>query len=138
MLALAKHPVVDRHGLSSLSVVMSAAAPLGRDIEEACARRLCQVKQAYGMTELSGGTHLIPEIDAKHKPGSIGLPFPGIECRVVDPATGGELLIRGPIVMKGYLNNPEASASTIDGDGWLHTGDIASFDEDGYFYVIDR
>lgn len=50
----------------------------------------------------------------------------------------GELLIRGPIVMKGYLNNPEASASTIDGDGWLHTGDIASFDEDGYFYVIDR
>ena len=68
------------------------------------------------------------------------------EARVVDPETGddlgvgedGELWIRGPNVMKGYLNNPDATAATIDGDGWLHTGDIGHVDADGYWFIVDR
>jgi acyl-CoA synthetase (AMP-forming)/AMP-acid ligase II len=78
-------------------------------------------------------------------PGSVGVPAPNTECRLVDTATGkdaagepGELWIRGPQVMKGYLNNPEATAHTVDADGWLRTGDVARVDEDGAFVIVDR
>ena len=132
-LALAKHPAVDEHDLSSVETVMSGAAPLGAELAEQVAKRLdCSVIQGYGLTETSPVTHLIRP-DGENRPGSIGQALAGTECRLVDPESGedvadgerGELWIRGPQVMEGYLNNDEATAATIDADGWLHTGDIA-------------
>jgi len=146
VLALAKHPAVDSHDLSSLRVITSAAAPLGEGLARLCADRLnCRVKQAYGMTELGGGTHFAPD-DGVEKPESVGLPLPGVECRVVDCATGadvatghlGELLVRAPGTMRGYLRNDTATALTLDADGWLRTGDIVRADADGWFTIVDR
>jgi acyl-CoA synthetase (AMP-forming)/AMP-acid ligase II len=148
ILALAKQPLVDKFDLSSLQLIMSGAAPLDANLAGACSARLgCEVLQGYGLTEASPVTHCTPD-DAreKNKPGSIGPLLPNTECRVLDCATGeeigpnadGELLIRGPQVMQGYLNNPQATQMTIDEKGWLHTGDIGHADEDGYFYIVDR
>ncbi|MCX7752996.1 MAG: 4-coumarate--CoA ligase family protein [Blastocatellia bacterium] len=147
ILALAKHPVVDRYDLSKLRVIMSGAAPLGESVARACAERLgCLVLQGYGLTEASPVTHANPEDPARVKLASIGPPIPNTECQIVDPETGtplgvgqlGELWIRGPQVMKGYWKRPEETARTITADGWLRTGDIGYVDEDGYFYVVDR
>ena len=145
VLALAKHPMVDQFDLSSLRLIFSGAAPLGAEVAlEAAGRVGCDVVQGYGMTELSPVTHSTPM--GQFKPGSIGLTISNTEVRVVDPTTGedlgidedGELWIRGPQVMKGYLNNPSATEITIDEDGWLHTGDIGHVDTDGHFYIVDR
>ena len=147
ILALAKDPRVDDFDLSSIDVIMSGAAPLGSDVAEACARRVdCRVIQGYGLTETSPVTHCIPEAPAANKPGSIGPLLAGTQARVVDVASGedlgpdrpGQLLIRGPQVMRGYLNDPAATSEMIDGEGWLHTGDVVRVDTDGYFYVVDR
>jgi acyl-CoA synthetase (AMP-forming)/AMP-acid ligase II len=147
ILALAKHPIVDNYDLSSLKLIMSGAAPLGADLAGAAGARIgCHVMQGYGLTETSPVTHVVPEDPARNKPGSIGPPLPNTECRVVDLGTGGdappgelgEVWIRGPQVMKGYLNNDEATRATIDDEGWLHTGDIGYADEDGYFVLVDR
>jgi acyl-CoA synthetase (AMP-forming)/AMP-acid ligase II len=146
-LALAKHPLVDRFDLSSLELVFSGAAPLGEELERACAERLgCRVAQGYGMTESSPVSHSIPHPGGKVKPGSIGPVLPNMQCRIVDVDTGedaapgerGELWMRGPNVMAGYLNNEEATRATVDEDGWLHTGDVAIVDDDGYFAIVDR
>jgi acyl-CoA synthetase (AMP-forming)/AMP-acid ligase II len=145
-LALAKHPAVESRDLSSVRTVMSGAAPLGAELTNRVATRLgCKVIQGYGLTETSPVTHVLRP-DGENKPGSIGPPLVGTECRLVDPETGedvdegerGELWIRGPQVMAGYLNNAEATAATIDADGWLHTGDIATRDEDGFYSIVDR
>ena len=147
ILALAKDPRVDAFDLSSIDVIMSGAAPLGSDVAESCARRVgCRVIQGYGLTETSPVTHCTPEAPAVNKPGSIGPLLAGTEARVVDVSSGedlgpdqtGQLLIRGPQVMRGYLNDPVATSSMLDGDGWLHTGDVVRVDTDGYFYVVDR
>lgn len=147
MLALAKHPSVDNYDLSKLHTIFSAAAPLGREVAEAVASRLnCLVKQGYGMTEASPATHMIPHDARRNRPGSVGLAVPNMECKVVDVETGeemeagseGEICVRGPQVMKGYLNRPDATALTIDSEGWLHTGDIGYADEDGFFFIVDR
>jgi acyl-CoA synthetase (AMP-forming)/AMP-acid ligase II len=147
VLALAKQPLVDEFDLSSLEFVGSGAAPLSAELEVACGKRLgCRIQQGYGLTETSPVTHTVPEDLVGHMPGSIGPPVPNTECRIVDVANGedvpdgerGELLIRGPQVMKGYLNNPEATARAIDPDGWLHTGDIARIEEDGSLRIVDR
>jgi acyl-CoA synthetase (AMP-forming)/AMP-acid ligase II len=146
-LALAKHPLVDEYDLSSVAIVLSGAAPLGADIETACGERLgCKIVQGYGMTETSPVTHVVPDDAAGRKPGSIGVPVANTECRLVDlqsdadaaPGERGEVWVRGPQVMRGYLGNPQATADTIDEDGWLHTGDIARVDDDGWFYIVDR
>ncbi len=146
-LALAKHPAVDGRDLSALRHILSGAAPLGAELAEDVAERIdCSVTQGYGMTEMSPITHLVPPFSAAEKPGSIGPPLPGTECRLVDPDTGqdvlvgerGELWMRGPQVMRGYLNNPQATAAMIDDDGWLHSGDIAIVDEEGWFQIVDR
>jgi acyl-CoA synthetase (AMP-forming)/AMP-acid ligase II len=145
VVALAKHPLVDRYDLSALEQVFSAAAPLSAELAiEAGARLGCEVVQGYGMTELSPVSHLTPP--GQFKPGSVGVTAPNTELRLVNPTSGedlgvdadGELWIRGPQVMKGYLNNPTATASTLDADGWLHTGDIGHVDADGHVYVVDR
>jgi acyl-CoA synthetase (AMP-forming)/AMP-acid ligase II len=146
-LALAKHPSVEGRDLSSLRVVNSGAAPLGAELVERVSQRLgCVVMQGYGLTETSPVTHCNPIDPDRVKPGTIGMPLPRTEVRLVDPESGedvagedhGEVWIRGPQVMSGYLNNPEATAATLDRDGWLHTGDVAVVDEDGYFRIVDR
>ncbi|MFD7405093.1 4-coumarate--CoA ligase family protein [Streptomyces sp. NPDC059866] len=150
VLALAKHPAVAQYDLSSLKYVISAAAPLDANLAAACSRRLNlpPVGQAYGMTELSPGTHVVP-LDAMHDapPGTVGRLIAGTEMRIVsldDPdkdlgvGEAGEILIRGPQVMKGYLGRPDATSAMIDTDGWLHTGDIGHVDADGWLFVVDR
>ena len=143
-IALAKHPMVDKFDLSSLEFVVSAAAPLGPDMADALSQRLgCVATQGYGMTEMSPISHMMPH--RKAKPGSVGPTSPNTETRIVDPATGanqgqgqeGEVWVRGPQVMLGYLNNPEATAKTMDGD-WLKTGDLGMMDEDGFLFIKDR
>jgi acyl-CoA synthetase (AMP-forming)/AMP-acid ligase II len=145
--ALAKHPVVDSFDLGSLRGLMSGAAPLGGDVAHMAAERVgCTVMQGYGMTELSPVSHSNPDDWASIDPSLVGPPIPGTECRVVDVGTGedvgigepGELLVRGPQVMRGYLNDDDATAAAFDDDGWLRTGDIATVDEDGYFAIVDR
>jgi 4-coumarate--CoA ligase len=143
--ALAKHPIVDQYDLSALRQVFSGAAPLSAELAlETGARLDCEVVQGYGMTELSPVSHLTPP--GAYKPGSVGVTAPNTELRIVDPETGeslgydadGEVWVRGPQVMTGYLNNPEATAATIDDEGWLHTGDIGHVDEDGHLFIVDR
>ena len=144
---LAEDARVEEHDLGSLRHMLSAAAPLAVEIAESCERRLgCPLTEGFGMTEMSAITHLVPPFGDARKPGSIGPPIPGVECRLVDPQTGedatpgeaGELWMRGAKVMQGYLNNPEETAATIDTDGWLRSGDIATVDEDGWFTVVGR
>jgi len=145
VLALAKHPLVGNYDTSSVRQIFSGAAPLGGELGEAAAARLnCSIAQGYGMTELSPVTHATREDD--YKASSVGTLLAGTEARLFDhdKATDaeqgepGELWIRGPQVMQGYLNNPEATAQTIDADGWLHTGDVAVIDEDGHTRIVDR
>jgi len=144
VLALAKHPAVDGVDLSQLKYVTSAAAPLDGELAEACAKRLGlhAVLQAYGMTELSPGTHAVPQDDPEPPPGAVGKLFPSTEMRLVgvdgNDAEEGEIWIRGPQVMKGYLDRQAETDATIDREGWLHTGDIGRMDDRGYLYVIDR
>lgn len=143
--ALAKHPLVDQYDVSSLKVFVSAAAPLGAELSNACGKRIGAVAmQGYGMTELSPISHFSNEEHST--PGAVGATLPNTICKIVDPLTGealgidleGELCIKGPQVMMGYLNNPEATAKTIDAEGWLHTGDIACFDANGQMFIRDR
>ncbi|TQJ53842.1 4-coumarate--CoA ligase family protein [Streptomyces sp. NBC_00080] len=150
VLALAKHPAVTRYDLSSLRYVVSAAAPLDAALAAACAERLDlpPVGQAYGMTELSPGTHVVPLDAMRDAPaGTVGKLIAGTEMRIVslddpgkdlDVGEAGEILIRGPQIMKGYLGRPDATADMIDGDGWLHTGDVGRVDADGWLFVVDR
>ena len=147
VLALSKHPVVDNYRLPRLRTIFSGAAPLGEELTRACMERLgCSLRQGYGMTETSPVTHSSPAPPHDVKFGSVGVPAPNTECKIVDLESGealgagerGEVCVRGPQVMKGYLNSPDATAHTIDPDGWLHTGDIGYADEDGHFFIVDR
>jgi acyl-CoA synthetase (AMP-forming)/AMP-acid ligase II len=147
MLALAQHPSVDNYDLSKLRTLFSGAAPLSEELARACGERLgCDIRQGYGMTETSPAIHLTPARFDRSKYGSIGQCVPNTECKIVDVETGeplghgreGEICMRGPQMMKGYLNRPEATAATIDADGWLHTGDIGYCDESGHFFIVDR
>ncbi len=145
VLALAKHPLVDQFDLSAMQSIFSGAAPLGIPLSDAATARLgISVEQGYGMTEMSPVSHVSSL--GQGRPGAAGLTVPSTECRIVDPETGadqpvgqeGELWVRGPQVMKGYLNNAQATADSLDAEGWLKTGDIAAFDEDGYLFIRER
>jgi acyl-CoA synthetase (AMP-forming)/AMP-acid ligase II len=147
VVALAKSPGVDGRDFTSIRKLFSGAAPLGADVIRQCAARVgCLVQQGYGMTEASPATHTTPEQSHLAKPGSVGMPVANTECRVVDPATGndvapgenGELWIRGPQIMRGYLNRPDETRAMLDAEGWLHTGDIGHADQDGHFFIVDR
>lgn len=146
---LAKHPVVEKFlPFPDLIDVFSAAAPLGEELAVSCQKRLgikC-VRQGFGMTELSPVGTVAPADTTK--PGTIGRVLPGITIKLVDTETGkaidpktgapGEMWLKGQNVMKGYLDNPQATAETIDKDGFLHTGDVAIMDKDGDFFIVDR
>jgi acyl-CoA synthetase (AMP-forming)/AMP-acid ligase II len=147
VLALAKHPLVGRYDLHALLSINSGAAPLDASVEQACSDRLkCFVAQGYGLTETSPVVSTTPVEPLSRRGGSAGLLIPNTECKVIDPASEaelgpgqqGEVRVRGPQVMLGYLNHPEATAAMLDADGWLRTGDIGSVDADGYLYVVDR
>ncbi|MFI8518783.1 4-coumarate--CoA ligase family protein [Streptomyces sp. NPDC085481] len=149
VLALAKHPAVADYDLSSLRYIVCSAAPLDAALAEACSARLGlpPIRQAYGMTELSPATHVVPLSVEDPPPGTVGKLLPATRMRLVsldDPARDaapgeeGEIAFRGPQVMKGYLGRPEATAAMVDEDGWLHTGDVGRVDEDGWLYVVDR
>ena len=145
VLGLANAPVVDEYDTSSIRQIFSGAAPLGAELAaQASARLGCEVVQGFGMTELSPVSHATVEGD--YRPGTSGVTISNTESRIVDPDTGedqpiggrGELWVRGPQVMTGYLNNPTATAETVDADGWLHTGDIAVIDVYGHMTIVDR
>ncbi|MFT4633397.1 MAG: acyl-CoA synthetase (AMP-forming)/AMP-acid ligase II [Candidatus Pseudothioglobus sp.] len=145
IIGLASAPIVDNYDISSVRQVFSGAAPLGAELAAKAAARLgCEVVQGFGMTELSPVSHATVEGD--YRPGTSGVTVSNTESRIVDPDTGedrpvgerGELWVRGPQIMTGYLNNPTATAETIDADGWLHTGDIAIIDEHGHMSIVDR
>ncbi|MDQ0615579.1 acyl-CoA synthetase (AMP-forming)/AMP-acid ligase II [Microbacterium sp. W4I4] len=150
--ALAKHPIVDQYDLSAVQVIFSGAAPLDATLAEAVAARLgCVVTQGYGMTETSPVTHATPVQRPDVDRAAVGPLLPNTEARIVDPDSAvdvevpahgqsapGELWIRGPQVMVGYLNRPEATAEMLDADGWLRTGDMATVTADGIFRIVDR
>ncbi len=146
MLALAKHPMIDNYDLSSIQYLTSGAAPMSEAVAKACADRIgCIVKQGYGMTEASPVTNMNSP-SAPIKLASVGPIAPNTELKIISTETKkelgvteiGELLFRGPQVMKGYLNNPKATEEALDEEGWLHTGDIGYIDAEGYVYVVDR
>ncbi|HUQ87764.1 MAG TPA: AMP-binding protein [Vicinamibacterales bacterium] len=142
---LGKHPAVDNYKFPHLKYLFCGAAPLGPELTDAVEKRLnVKIRQGYGMTEASPATHYT--VAGTERSGTVGRLMPSIEMRIIDPESGkdvptgqaGEVWVRGPNVMKGYLNNPEATALTVDQEGWLHTGDIGIADEGGYLTVIDR
>ena len=147
ILGLSLTPLTSRYDTSSLQMVMSGAAPLSAELQVRVAKILgCPVIQGYGLTETSPVTNA-DFTDGRIKPGTIGPALPDTEERVVDLETGqiilepgetGELLVRGPQVMKGYFNEPEATSEAIDSEGWFRTGDIVTMDRDGYVTGRDR
>lgn len=151
--ALAKHPLIDQYDLSSIHTVFSGAAPLDKALGGAVAKRLgCNVRQGYGMSEMSPVSHAIPFSDNETELDSVGPTIANMECMIVDPVTGeeveyptgegvsepGELWCKGPNIMAGYLKNAEATAETLDADGYLRTGDIATVDAHGVVTIVDR
>ena len=146
--AINRHPDVaaGKYELHSIRACISGSAPLLAEVRERFeALTGASLMEGYGLSEAPTATHCNPMLGEK-RAGSIGLPLPDVDCRIVSledgrselpPNQPGELLIRGPQVMQGYHNQPEETAQTLQ-DGWLHTGDIARMDEDGYFYIIDR
>jgi acyl-CoA synthetase (AMP-forming)/AMP-acid ligase II len=146
-LALAGHPMVDRFDLSALRWLGCGAAPLDPGIEATCAERLgCTFGQGYGMTEATCAIAIFTVDAPQHiVPGTVGPLLPGVEARVIDRSGSdvgtdaeGELLIRGPQLMRGYRDRPDATAAMIDADGWLHTGDVAAIGADGLVRITDR
>ena len=140
------HPDIARYNLSSIQASFSAGAPLPVDLinkfEELSGSQICE---AYGLTEASPCVTVNP-FKGLTKPGSVGIPLPDTEIKLVNPEDGiteipqggeGEILVRGPQVMKGYFNRPDETAIALK-DGWLHTGDVGWLDEDGFLYIVDR
>ena len=146
VLALAKHPLVEEHDLSSLRFITSGAAPLDAELQRAAEKRVgCRVQQGYGLTEASPVTHHVHQDDVVVH-GTIGTLLPSTDARLVDAETGrdaadgqpGEIWVRGPQVMLGYLGDDDATAATLMPEGGLRTGDIATVDGAGRFRIVDR
>ena len=147
VVALAKSPIVENYDLSSIKRAFSGAAPLDAETATAVSRRIgCRLSQGYGLTETSPVSHCVPDSFPEVVPGSVGPSVPNTDCKIVDVATGqelgrnqdGEIWIRGPQVMKGYLNNPDATRASIDADGFFHSGDIGHIDDHDEYFIVDR
>ena len=121
-------------GLDRVELALTGAAPISPELIRWYQALGIPLREGWGMTETCGGGTVNPRL--KSHPGSVGVPGPGIEMRIA-PETN-EILLRGPNVILGYLNQPEKTAETIDSEGWLHTGDVGRVDDDGYFYITDR
>jgi long-subunit acyl-CoA synthetase (AMP-forming) len=122
-----------RLGLDNLTAALTGAAPCPRAVIEFFASIGIPLREVYGLSETTGVVSLAAANDVR--PGTVGPPLPSAQVRIGDD---GELLVRGPLVMAGYRNRPQATAEAIDADGWLHTGDIARFEADGHLRIIDR
>ncbi|XP_069687233.1 uncharacterized protein [Periplaneta americana] len=150
LLFLASHPGVTKEHLSSIEKVVCGAAPATKNLIDKFKAKVdrdnINIRQGYGMTESSPVTLFAPKHIPRSKTGSCGQLVPLTQAKVVDLTTGeslgphqsGELWVRGPQIMLGYLNNEEATQETLDSEGWLHTGDVAYYDDDEYFYIVDR
>lgn len=137
-----------KYDLSSLKNVLSGGAPLSKEVTEGFLEKYPSVRilQGYGLTESSGIGASTDSLEESRRYGTAGMLSPSMEAKIVDPESGeafpvnktGELWLRGPSIMKGYFSNEEATASTLDSDGWLRTGDLCYIDEDGFIFVVDR
>jgi 4-coumarate--CoA ligase len=144
LIGLQKHPMIDNFDMSSLRVIVSAAAPSSAALEEAVKDRLnCDVKQGWGMSELSPIGTL--NADYNIKAGSVGPVVPSTFAKIVDesgkslgPNEQGDLMIKGPQVMMGYLNDEVGTSECLSPSGWLRSGDLAYYDEEGFFFITDR
>ncbi|KAH6625260.1 hypothetical protein C7974DRAFT_413788 [Boeremia exigua] len=150
LVAMAKHPATRKFDLSSVEHVSSGAAPLGREasqeFEKLWANGQVNVKQGWGMTEVTCAATIFDP--SKYSPSfSVGELVPNCEAKIVLDDEGqvevpqgerGEIWVRGPNVMKGYWNKPEATRGTFGPGGWLKTGDVAYVDEEGHFFIVDR
>lgn len=145
-IALLNHPNLKKYDLSSIKICISGSAPLPVEVQEQFeAVTGGKIIEGYGLTEASPVTHSNFIWDGKRIKGSIGVPWPDTEAMIVSLETGervnvneiGEIVVRGPQVMKGYWNRPEETAATLR-DGWLYTGDLGYMNEEGYFFVVDR
>lgn len=146
-IGILNHPDIEKTNLSSITGCFSGSAPLPLEvIKEFEEKTGAKIVEGYGLTETCPVTHVNPFIEGKTKIGSIGVPIPDTDCRIVDlkdsqtpvkTGESGELQIKGPQVMQGYWGMETETANVLK-DGWLNTGDIAKMDEDGYFYIVDR
>ncbi|HZB48992.1 MAG TPA: AMP-dependent synthetase/ligase, partial [Mycobacteriales bacterium] len=130
--AAAFAPLRERIGLDQLEYAFSGAAPLPVDVLHFFRSIGLPFSEIYGMSENTGGMTWDP---FRVRPGTVGRAYPGAEVRLLDD---GEVVCRGGIVSRGYLDDPERTAETFDAEGWLHTGDIGRLDEDGYLSIVDR
>lgn len=153
LVVFARHPAIQKHDLTSLKILFSGAAPLGAELVSTVMKRMkgigadVSIPQGYGLTETSPTVFLLPVTDASSRIGAAGVLLPNLEVKLVSEAKGeahtdipgaGEVWVRGPTIMKGYLNNPTATAEAITPDGWFKTGDIGVRDKDGFFTIVDR
>ncbi|PWW32001.1 long-chain acyl-CoA synthetase [Cytobacillus oceanisediminis] len=144
--AITNHPRAEEYGINSIETCNSGSAPMPVELLRDFERKTgAKILEGYGLSEASPVTHCNPPF-SERKPGSVGIGYPSTEYKVVDLATGskevpagelGEVIIKGPQIMKGYWNMPEETANTLR-DGWLYTGDIGRVDEDGFLYIVDR
>lgn len=150
-LAIVHHPATNKYNLKTLRAVLSGAAPLGAPLINAVHNKLKSVGanaivlQGYGLTEMSPVSHILPSDQFLSHAGSAGILLSNLEARLVrddgtdvKPGEPGELWLRGPTVMKGYLNNPAATKESITDDGWYKTGDVCTRDHEGFYHIVDR